>query len=103
VRSCGLQCRRRAGLRRQGDERDRRGARAQGLASVKVRASLAALIAIVVAACSAGGVATPSPSATSRASQLAESPSAGASSVPSVPPAALTIFAAASAQGARAG
>ena len=67
---------------------------------MKVRASLAALIAIVVTACSAGGVATPSPSSTSPASQLAESPSAGASSVPSVPPAALTIFAAASLKGA---
>jgi molybdate transport system substrate-binding protein len=65
---------------------------------VKVRAVLAALIAIVVAACSAGGAATPSPSAP--ASQPAESGSAGPSTLPSVQPAALTIFAAASLKGA---
>jgi len=67
---------------------------------VKVRAVLVALIAIVVAACSAGGAATPSPSPTSAASQPAATGSAGPSTLPSVQPAALTIFAAASLKGA---
>jgi len=67
---------------------------------MKSRAVLALLTAVLVAACSSGGGATPSPSVAALPSQAATSPSAEASSAPSVKPAALTIFGAASLKGA---
>ena len=63
---------------------------------MKARAVLALLTAVLVAGCSSGGGATPSPSVAAPPSQAATSPSAEASSAPSVKPAALTIFGAAS-------
>ena len=67
---------------------------------MKSRTVLALLAAVLVAACSTGGGATPSPSVAPPPSQAATSPSAEASSAPSVKPAALTIFGAASLKGA---
>jgi molybdate transport system substrate-binding protein len=68
---------------------------------MKARAVLAPLIAVLVAACSSSAGASPSPSPTAvPPSQLAASPSAEASTGPSVTPAALTIFGASSLKGA---
>jgi molybdate transport system substrate-binding protein len=66
---------------------------------MRSRTVLALLTALVVAACSSGGGATPS-SSVAAPSQPATSPSTEASSAPSVEPAALTIFGAASLKGA---
>jgi molybdate transport system substrate-binding protein len=69
--------------------------------SKTVLAFLVALVLVALAACSSSGSITPSPSASAAppASEAPSSPTAAASEAPSVKPAALTIYGAASLKG----